>query len=293
MAGEFVGGIPSFGMMPFYNNYANGVMLDDIYNYSGMSNPGMFSMDGSLFGGMMNSNTAFGGGMTTPYMGFGGGYNNDQYFRNMEQYQDFMYDSQLRRSEKARQVDFRANAPIESIQRQAEILHEKIMQNEQQQIIPALNKLLASINGGYGTNSKATQEQLIAKADTIYKQMYKTSLSEDIRKYSNGSFQQGLYQSLTFGLADRTTAEENISRINGAPVSRWESAKKIAGNATGGALIGAGSMYALFSLPVLKSVFKSKPGLLGAIGAVIGALSGMTMSALSSKPVVGAKTDKG
>ena len=285
MAGEFVGGITPYnmGMMPFYNNYANGVMLDDIYNSSVMTNPGIFSMDSSLFGGGM---------MGTPYMPYGGGSGYEQYYKNMEQYQDFMYDSQLRRSQKSRQVDFRANAPMESIQRQAEILHEKIMQNEQQQVIPALNKLLASVNGGFASGTSATQEELIAKADTIYKQMYNTSITEDLRKFGHGSFEQGLYQSLTLGFADRTTAEENISRINGAPVSRWESAKKITGNATGGALIGAGSMYALFSLPFLKKMVTSKPGFLAVIGAVVGAISGMTMSAFGSAPAVGASSDK-
>ncbi len=279
MAGEFVSGISPYGMgmMPFYNNYANGVMLNDLFGSSSFSNP-MFSMDGSLF------NNSF----ATPYTGgFMGGMNYDQYYQNMERYQDFMYDSQLRRNQKARQVDFQANAPMESIQRQATILREKIMQNEQQQIIPALNKLIASIKAANGNNPNITTEQLIAKADTYYRQMYNTSLTEDIRKNGNPSFVQGLYQSLTLGFADRTTAEENISRINGAPVSRWESTKKIAGNATGGALVGAGSLYALFSIPVFKKMVTSKPGFLAAVGAVVGALAGMAMSAFGSTPAVG------
>lgn len=279
MAGEYVSGIApyNFGMMPFYNNYANAAALDSLYNYSGMSVPGMFSMDGSLFSGNIGGS----------YMPYWGGMNYEQYYKNMEQCQDFMYDSQLRRNQKVRQVDFLSNSPMEGVQRSAEILHEKIMQNEQQQIIPALNKFLESIKAASASNTNVSTEQLIARADNFYKQMYKTSLTEDIRKYGNSSFLQGLYQTLSFGFADRVTAEENISKINNQPVSRWESAKKVTGNAVGGATIGAASLYGLASIPAMAKVLKSKPGLLGAVGAVVGAIAGMAMSAFGSSPAVG------
>lgn len=287
MAGEAISGITpySYGTWPLYNNYANGVMLDDIFGgYSSFTTPNMFSMDGSLFGG-----TGYG---ATPFMPYvGGGMNYEQYYKNMEQYRDFMYDSQLRQAQKSRQVDFRANSPMESIQRQANILHEKIMQNEQQQIIPALNKFIQSIKSASGYEN-ASNEELIARAETLYSQLYKTTLTEDIRKYGNGSFKQGLFQSLSLGFADRVTAEENVAKINNAPVSRWESAKKVTGNAVGGALIGAGSLFGLMSLPVFKKVFTSKPGFLAGVGAIVGALAGMTMSAISKSPVIGGETAK-
>lgn len=278
MAGELLGGISPYGMLPFYNNYANSVALNDVFGDSLMSTPNMFSMNGSLF------NNSFG----TPYMPYGGfNMNYEQYYNNMEKYQDFMYESQLRRSQRSRQVDFLANSPMESIQHQANILREKIKQNEQQQIIPALNKFIQSINAANGSTANATPEQLIARADSFYKQMFNISITDDIRENGNDSFTQGLLQSLTLGCADRTTAEENISRINGAPVSRWESAKKITGNTLGGAAIGAGSMFALASIPAMAKVLQTKPGFLGAIGAVVGALAGITMSAFNNTPAVG------
>lgn len=73
MAGEYVSGIApyNFGMMPFYNNYANAAALDSLYNYSGMSVPGMFSMDGSLFSGNIGGS----------YMPYWGGMNYEQYYK--------------------------------------------------------------------------------------------------------------------------------------------------------------------------------------------------------------------
>ena len=282
MAGESVGGITPYNMtmMPFYSGYASSVGLDTLPGFTGAF--GAFSMDGSLFSDLGSSG----------YMPFWGGTNYEKYFQNMEMYNDFMYDSQLRRNQKARQVDFLANSPMEEIHHKAEILREKIMQNEQQQIIPALNKYLESIKSAMGGGENVSAEQLIARADTLYRQMYNTSLTEDIRKYGNSSFLQGLYQTLSLGFADKVTAEENIARINGQPVSRWESAKKVAGNTIGGATIGAASLYGLASIPALAKVLKSKPGFLGAVGAVVGALSGLAMSAFGKAPAVGADDKK-
>lgn len=283
MAGESVGGITPYNMamMPFYSGYTSSVGLDSLPGFTGAF-PGMLSMDGSLFSGLG----------TNSYMPFWGGMNYEQYFKNMEMYNDFMYDSQLRRNQKSRQVDFLANSPMEEIHHQAEILREKIMQNEQQQIIPALNKYLESIKHATGSGENVSTEQLIARADTLYRQMYNTSITEDIRKYGNNSFLQGLYQTLSLGFADKVTSEENIARINGQPVSRWESTKKIAGNTIGGATVGAASLYGLASIPALAKVLKSKPGFLGLVGAVVGALSGLAMSAFGKAPAIGADEKK-
>lgn len=283
MAGENVGAITPYNMamMPYYSGYATNVALDSLPGFTG-GFPSMLSMDGSLFSGSL----------TNQYMPYWGGMNYEQYFNNMEMYNDFMYDSQLRRNQKARQVDFLSNSPMEEIHHQAEILREKIMQNEQQQIIPALNKYLESIKSAMGGNADVSVEQLIARADTLYRQMYNTSITEDIRKYGNNSFLQGLYQTLSLGFADRVTAEENISRIHGQPVSRWESAKKLAGNTIGGATIGAASLYGLASIPVMAKVLKSKPGFLGVVGAVVGALAGLTMSAFGKAPQIGSEEKK-
>lgn len=266
MTGEAVTGIS--GYMPFWGGYQNQVMLGDMM---GLDSSWGLGMDTSIFGGLN------GMGAMMPF----GGLNYDSYYQNMDKYQQFMYDSQIRQAERSRFADLKANAPMEGIQRQAEILHEKIMQNEQEQIIPALNAYIESIKAAYSNSSEASPQQLLNKATTLYKQIYNTGITDDLRKYGNGSFTQGLLQTLSFGLADKRTVEENISAINGQPVSRFEKGKKYAGNATGGAIIGASSMYLLSSLKYFKNVFKSKPLVAAGIGAVIGALSGLGLGAAS------------
>ncbi len=267
MAGESVSGIS--GYMPIWGNYQNQVLLGDMM---GLDSGFGLGMDTSIFGGL--------NGMSS-MMPFGG-WNYDSYYQNMDRYQQFMYDNQVRQAERSRFADLKANAPMEGIQRQAEILHEKILQNEQEQIIPALKAYIESIKTAYSNSADTSEQQLLNKAVTLYKQIYQTNLTDDIRKNGNGSFEQGLYQTLSFGLADKRTAEENISEINGQPVSRWETGKKYVGNATGGAIIGAGSMYLLSSLKYFKNVFKSKPLVAAGIGAVIGALSAMGLGAISN-----------
>lgn len=267
MAGESVSAItPYYGGL--YNNYANSVMLDDLCGFG--STTGMMSMNDSLFSGM-----------TMPFMPSftGGGINYETYFNNMEKYQDFMYDSQIRQADKRREVNYRANAPEMAMDEQLEILHEKIMRNEQQQVIPALKALLQSIAATYGQN--ASQEDLIAMAKNQYKQKYQTSLSDDLRKYGNGSLTQGFLQTATLGFADKRTPEENISIIDNQPVGRWENTKKLMGNAAGGALVGGIGMYVLSSLKWAKALFKSKPLVAAGIGAAAGLLAGAGIGALN------------
>ncbi len=273
MADANVSGInPMYGM---YNSYANNIAMQDLTGYNPLSSydPTM-SMNGSLFTGM-----------TMPFMpSFGGSaMNYDQYFKNMEQYQDFMYDSQIRQADKRREVSFRANAPERAIDEQLEILHEKIMQNEQEQIIPALQSVLDGMNATYGQQNNANQKDMIAMVKTMYRQKYGTSLSDDIRKYGAGSLTQGFLQSISFGLADGRTAEENISIINDQPVSRWEDTKKLIGNCLGGALTGGLGMLALSSLKFVKYLFKSKPLVAAGTGAVLGAVTSGGIGALNRR----------
>ena len=154
------------------------------------------------------------------------------------------------------------------------------MQNEQEQIIPALQSVLDGMNATYGQQSNANQKDMIAMVKTMYRQKYGTSLSDDIRKYGAGSLTQGFLQSISFGFADGRTAEENISIINDQPVSRWEDTKKLIGNCLGGALTGGLGMLALSSLKFVKYLFKSKPLVAAGTGAVLGAVTSGGIGAL-------------
>lgn len=221
-----------YGMIP--NMYYNQVALNDLTNMN-LSYPTslgadpMFSMNASIFGGGM------GYGIGMPFMPSFCGGNINSYYDNYNKYQDFMTESMVRRQQKMREADLRLNAPQEGIQKQAELLHERIIQNEQEQIQIAYNSFINSVRALY---PNADKEQIDNRADFMYKQLTGSTIHEDIRKNGRGSFTQGLLQTLTLGFADSKTAEENISDLTGLPVGRSENTKKVLGNVAGGALIG-------------------------------------------------------
>ena len=266
MAGYSMAAANMYGMFP--NAYNNQVALNDLCGldlYSPMA--GAMGMNGSIFPPMG------GFGVSYPMMPMGGNYQN--YYDNYEKYQDFLVKNRVNQQQKMRNADLQLNSPQEGIARKASLLREKIMQDEQQQIIPAYKAFLESVRSMYGDNASA--EEIQNRAMSLYQQQYGTTVTEDIRKFGKNSYTQGLFQTLTFGLADNTTAEENISKINGQPVSRWENAKKVAGNATGGAIFGVSGAIALNCIwknkgPIAKAICRV-PVLAAIGGLVAGALA--------------------
>ncbi len=259
MAGYNIAATNMYGMFP--NAYNNQVALNDLCDLDLYSPMGAMGMNGSIFpmGGL---------GLGYPMMPMGGNYQN--YYQNYDKYQDFMINTQVRQQQRMRDADLRLNSPQEGIARQASILREKIMQDEQQQIIPAYKALVESVRAMYGNN--ASDSEIANRAMSLYTQQYGSTITDDIRRYGKGSYTQGLLQTITLGLADSKTSEENISTLTGQPVSRWENAKKIGGNATGGAIFGAGGAIALNCLWKAKNpVFKAltRIPVLAAIGGII------------------------
>ena len=250
-----------YGLYP--NAYNNQVALNDLtdidmYSPMGslqnpyMMNP-MMSMNGSVFG-----TPTLGGYPMMPTFTGGTRGSYEDYYKNYEKYQDFMIDSQVRQQQKMRNADLRLNSPQEGIQKQAAVLHEKILQNEQEQIKQAYNAFKESVRAMYGNN--ATDEEIANRASSLYGQITGISLIDDIRQNGRGSFSQGVIQSATFGLADQKTAEENIAEMTGQPISKSERNKKIAGNVVGGAAVGgAGIIGAKYLLKAFCKGAKSKP----------------------------------
>ena len=264
---------PAVGMYGLYPNiYNNQVALNDLTNldmYSpiGAVNP-MMSMTGSIFGGYPMSGYM-------PYMPSFGGNNYEEYYKNYEKYQDFMIDSQVRRQQKMRNADLRLNSPQEGIVKQASYLHDKIMRNEQLQIEEAYQNFKNSVKSMYGN---ASDEEIANRASTMYKQITGVSITDDIRRYGRDSFTQGFLQTITFGLADGKTAEENISSLTKQPVGRSEEGKKFAGNAAAGAMLGAGLALGckgikLNKVPLLKVL--SKIRVLVPLGAITAGIIGL------------------
>ena len=252
-----------YGLFP--NIYNNQVALNDLtdmdlYSPFGIANP-MMSMNGSIFGG--------GYGMMYPAMPiYGGGYNYEDYYKNYQRYQDFMLDTQVRQQQNIRNADLRLNSPLEEVSKKSSLLHEKIMQNEQQQIQQAYQQYKNSVRSLY---PNASDEEIANRASTMYKQLHGVSIHDDIRKYGRGSFTQGFLQTLTLGFADNKTAEENVSELTGQPVGRSERAKKIAGNIAGGAVFGgAAAISAKYLLKAFCAGAKNKTFWAAIIGGIAG-----------------------
>ncbi len=231
------------GMFPMmYNSYTN---------YAGLS--GLYDMDSSIFNPIM------------PFMPvFQGGMNYDYYFNNMKNYLNFTSDYNLQMVENQRRNDLRINAADEAIRNAAAILNEKIVANEQQQIQGAYQAYIDAVAAKYPNEE---ERNIIARAKTNYQQIYGASINDEIRKYGHDSFTHGLFKSLTFGIYNSTTPEENISKISGQPVSRWEQYKEIGGLATGGAAIAGGGLLIAKNLGWLAKIPKLGWLYTGIIGA--------------------------
>ena len=270
-----------YGLYP--NLYNNQIALNDLTDLDlyapmgslnnpmmGAINP-MMTMNGSIFGGGMMGGYPVTGGYPT----MGGSTDSYQdYYKNYEKYQDFMIDNQVHQQQKWRNANLQLNSPQEGIEKQANILHEKILQDEQEQILEAYNAFKGSVRQMYGNN--ATEEQIANRASTLYAQVTGKSITDDIREHGRDSFTQGLIQTITFGFGDKNTAEENISSLTGQPVGRKERTKKIAGNVAGGAIVG-GAITGLF-IPIMKALKVSSKsrtfwglvaGAIGGIGTAI------------------------
>lgn len=275
-----------YGIAPNY--YTNQIAMNDLsgldlYAPAGMAMDPMLTMNGSIFGSPMMMGMGgfgYGGmgmGMPYPMMGMGGNY--EQYYQNYERYQDFMINNQVRQQQKMRNADLQLNSPQEGIQKQAKILHEKIMRNEQEQILQAYASFKESVRHMYGDN--ATDEQVANRASTWYAQLNNgKSITDDIREHGRDSFTQGFMQTVTFGLADGKSAEENISALTGQPVGRKDKTKKIIGNVAGGALVGGATFLGSNMLfKALKIGSKSKTFW----GVLAGAAAGIGTAILGSK----------
>ena len=253
-----------YGLFPnWYNNQValNDLTKLDMYPMLGYMTDPLMSMNAGIFQACP--------GFNMPYMPtYPGGYNYENYYKNYSEYQDFMIDRRVNYEQKMRNANLKLHAPEEGIAKQAAILHEKIMQNEQQQIQQAYKAFKESVRAMYGGGDDT---QIANRASSLYKQVTGVSLTDDIRQHGRDSFTQGFLQTTTFGIADSKTAEENIAELTGQPVGRSERAKKIAGNIAGGAVFGgAAAISAKYLLKAFCAGAKNKTFWAAIIGGIAG-----------------------
>ncbi|MFI3301230.1 MAG: hypothetical protein R3Y28_07420 [Candidatus Gastranaerophilales bacterium] len=266
----------TYGMFP--NSYYNQVALNDLSNldmYSSMGSMGMtnpMGMNGSMFSGTMGYGTMGYGagttGMSTMPMigGMYGGFN-EEYYKNYEKYQDFMVGNQVRQQQRVRNADMQINSTQEGVSIQAKVLREKIMRNEQVNILGAYNSYLDSVREMYGSGS---DESVQNKAMMLYQQQFGTNLTDDIRQFGKCSMREGFESGVTLGALNDRTAEDNISAITGQPADRWENVNKTTGKALGFGTLGAGAFVIGSKFwTVCKGLWKSKILLVAAIGGAL------------------------
>ena len=230
-----------------------------------MVNPYMYSMDADTImnAPILSANTAMGGmatvGGMSPYAGgmYGGfGILNPQYqMQTMQQWDNFGIDRQVSMYQNQNNAQFRMQGQNNSIARQIQVLSSQIKADNQDNVKAEYDKLLAAVKSAYGSqvNKNLSPEdqdaQIRAYAEQLYAQQTGTYITDDIRANSSSSFMSGLKQILTFGFGNKTTADENISRIEGTNQTTKSKASKIAGNVVGGLL---GGILAVGSFLLLK-----------------------------------------
>ena len=207
--------------------------------------------------------------MPMPFMPGVSGGSNQNYFDQLKEYQRFYVDYNVDQQKMNRNADLRINGSMEAIQTTFLTLKDKITANEQSQIEEAYNNYVAAVARAYGD---ASIPEIKAKAATIYGQLNGgKSIVQDLRDYGNGSFTQGLIHGATFGTYDANSAEDNISKITGAPVGTVEKMKQNVGRLSGAGALG-GIAYG-----IAKACKTGKAGLIGlAVGGLASVVSFLT-----------------
>ena len=225
----------------------------------GMVNPsaGLSIMDMPILnaysgaGMNMNGVTPYAGGM---YGGFG--ILNPQYqMQTMQQWDNFGIDRQVSMYQNQNNAQFRMQGQNNSIARQIQVLSSQIKADNQDNVKAEYDKLLAAVKSAYGSqvnknlSAEDQEAQIRAYAEQLYAQQTGAYITDDIRANSSSSFMSGVKQILTFGLGNKTTADENIARIEGTSQTSKSKAAKIAGNVVGGLF---GGLLAVGSFLLLK-----------------------------------------
>lgn len=231
-------------------------------NYTGMMNPYMYNMDADTImnAPILSANSAmgYGYGMGMPYAGVGtfGNVLNPQYqMQTMQQWDNFGVGRQVAAYQNQNNAQFQMAAQTENISRQIQILQTEIKSNHQDNVKAEYNKLLAAVKASYGSqiasgvSAEEAEAQVKAYAERLYAQQTGSYITDDIKNNSSGSFWSGVKQVLSFGFGNKTTADENISMINGTKQTTANKASKVAGNVVGGLL---GGILAVGSFLLLK-----------------------------------------
>ena len=186
-------------------------------------------------------------------MGYGMGMWTPQYqMQTIQQWDNFGIDRQVQGYQNQNNAQFKMAAQTEAISRQINVLKNQIKSNNQDNVSKEYDKLLVAVKNSYGSQmmqgltEEQQEAQIKAYAERLYAQQTGVYITDDIRENSSSSFVSGIKQMLSFGFGNRTTAEENIAKIEGTDLTKKDRGAKIAGNVVGGLLGGVAAVAAFF-----------------------------------------------
>ena len=196
---------------------------------------------------------------TMPYDSFMGGgiYNNQDYYRYMEDNQKFYNDYNINQYRMQRNAAMEVEGPLDGMQEAADNLKRKINENEQGQVMGAYNAFIESIKNAYG---ESNPENLKGKAQKIYANFNQKKIDEHLKETGHNSFVQGLLSTMTGGFYYRRSAEDNIAEITGQPVGSGDKFASGAGRtvgAVGFGLITAGLAKGIGKLGATEALTKT------------------------------------
>ncbi len=206
------------------------------------------NFNSSIYGSDIDLTTDYTAGVGS--YGYGGcgtggayGYNPDAMYQQMDKWTDYMYDRNVKYTEKGRANDLRINGPLDAASYAADALKEKIEKDAQPQIQLAFEKYKAAIKNLYPEYANLDDKALTAKAMDLYKQRHNIGVKDDIRDKSNDIFWQKFLHGATLGIGWNGSGEETIEKITGNPMSREDKAKSAFGVAAGASATALGGFH--------------------------------------------------
>ena len=167
------------------------------------------------------------------------------YFDYLEKSQEFYNNYNIKQQKMYRTANAKINAPERLIRESVENLQDKVVNKEQDQVMPAYNALLTA------ANPDLSAEELKAEANDKYAYYAHKTIVQDLREHSYGSFVEGLLKTGLLGFYNNKSAEDNISKITGLESGKVDKFQKGVGCLTGAAAWGT---IGYFTPKLLKKV---------------------------------------
>ena len=238
----------AMGMGPVGGNYAMSCS-DDL-----MASP--FQMGGmsGMMGGMNGMRQmGYGPGSETMNM------TQEQYMQYQEKLENYQIDKQVRQKGKYKMAGFEANSSEDVISRRIAILQGEIKNNNQQNVFNEYTNLTTAIRDTLAANNiskDVSDEKIKAYAEKLYFNKTGKNIGNELEDNGDSKFVYGLkkgFCGIGWLFMDNKSYEDNLSNINGTPVTTASKAMEYLGMGISGLLTGAA---VLFLGKGIKALFK-------------------------------------